>query len=158
MPAAGLPVASITTSIPSAAIIASASSVTKVVPCALASAKDFACEASGAQPTRRSASCARAGARSAIAMTWSPVVRGACARNIEPNLPAPMRPTRTGLPASARALSFAWRFMRYSAAVRCAPLSRQSSGRMSIGVKSRLAIQLGRLKRRIALSQRLSER
>src|SRR5262249_2786322 len=41
---------------------------------------------------------------------WSPGVRCACARNIEPNLPAPMRPTRTGLPASARARSFAARF------------------------------------------------
>src|SRR6266851_6451160 len=44
-------------------------------------------------------------------MTWNPAVRGAWARNIEPNLPAPINPTRTGRPASARARSFACRFI-----------------------------------------------
>ena len=45
---------------------------------------------------------AAAGSRSAMPNTCNPGVRRACARNIEPNLPAPIRPTRTGLPASAR--------------------------------------------------------
>src|SRR5258705_4223456 len=36
--------------------------------------------------------------------------------------------------------------------------TRQSSLSISIGVKSRLAIQVGRLRRRIALSQRLSDK
>jgi hypothetical protein len=35
-----------------------------------------------------------------------PRVRGACERNIDPNLPAPIRPRRTGFPASASAASF----------------------------------------------------
>ena len=33
-------------------------------------------------------------------------MRGACDKNIEPNLPAPIRPTRTGLPEPARSASF----------------------------------------------------
>ena len=36
--------------------------------------------------------------------TSSPGVCGTCDRNIEPNLPAPISATRTGLPAACRAL------------------------------------------------------
>ena len=32
-------------------------------------------------------------------------MRGTCARNMRPNAPAPIRPTRTGRPAAARAAS-----------------------------------------------------
>src|ERR1700730_15138717 len=103
-----------TTSIPAASIIAGASSVTKVPPLFTASATPHAAYCSRAQPTRASASHARSGARSATAATWNPGVRGAWARNIEPNLPAPMRPMRTGFPASARARSFAVRFTAVS--------------------------------------------
>ena len=41
----------------------------------------------------------------------TPGVRGTCARYIEPNLPAPMRPMRTGLPSAARCWSLAYRLM-----------------------------------------------
>src|SRR5262249_26722801 len=59
---------------------------------------------------RARAARARAGSRSAMPRRCSPGVRCAWARNIEPNLPAPMRPTRTSSPRSARAASFAPRF------------------------------------------------
>ena len=49
--------------------------------------------------------CARAGERSAMPSRCRPGVRGTCDRNIEPNLPAPMRPTRMGVPAWASAWS-----------------------------------------------------
>ena len=43
-----------------------------------------------------------------------PVVRRTCDRNIVPNLPAPIWPMRTGLPAVARSFSmderFTWAF------------------------------------------------
>ena len=57
------------------------------------------------QPTRRQASRARSGARSAMPESASPGVLGTCERNIEPNLPAPMRAARTGRPASTRRCS-----------------------------------------------------
>src|SRR5262249_9175963 len=41
-----------------------------------------------------------------------PFVVGTCARNMEPNLPAPIRTTRTGLPASTRAARREARFIR----------------------------------------------
>src|SRR6185437_7485365 len=102
---------SITTSMPGAAIIAAASSVMNVPPRFAASSIERAAYCSAGQPTRASASRARAGARSAMPATLRPGVRRACARNIEPNLPAPIRPTRTGFPASARALSLVARFI-----------------------------------------------
>ena len=37
---------------------------------------------------------------------------GTWARNIEPNLPAPISPTRTGWPAAARSVASVWRFTR----------------------------------------------
>ena len=46
------------------------------------------------QPVRASDARARSGARSAMPTTWMPGVCFACARYIEPNLPAPIRPTR----------------------------------------------------------------
>ena len=50
---------------------------------------------SSLQPTFRQALRATSGLRSAIAVTARPLVVGTWARNIEPNLPAPMRPTCT---------------------------------------------------------------
>ena len=43
--------------------------------------------------------------------TCMPSVSRAWARNMEPNFPAPMRPTVTGFPAALRASSNRWRFM-----------------------------------------------
>src|SRR6202035_2970150 len=63
------------------------------------------------QPTLRHASRARSGSRSTITGTSSPGVCGTCDRNIEPNLPAPISATRTGLPAVRRALSRRYKFM-----------------------------------------------
>ena len=48
--------------------------------------------------------------------TSSPAIVGTWFRNIEPNLPAPISPTRTGFPAAARCCSRRWRFIAYSAA------------------------------------------
>ena len=45
-----------------------------------------------------------------------PGVSRACARNMVPNLPQPISPTRTGRPASARSESRRWRFMLASKA------------------------------------------
>ena len=56
------------------------------------------------QPTVRHASRARSRSRSTMTDTSSPGVCGTCDRNIEPNFPAPISATRTGLPAAARAL------------------------------------------------------
>ena len=105
MPAAGLPVASITISTSGAAIVASASSVTQVVPLRPASAIVRAPKRSAAQPVRASEAFARSGARSAMPTTWMPGVCFACARYIAPNLPAPISATRSGRPAAARSLS-----------------------------------------------------
>ena len=68
---------------------------------------------SGRRPSRpaRSDARARSGDRSATAIRWMPGVRGACDRYIEPNLPAPIRPTRTGRPSLARRCSLANRDM-----------------------------------------------
>ena len=79
MPAAGLPVASITTSVAGCAIAARASSVTKVVPAFAASSSDARRVALGLPAHARERRRARArGARSATARTWSPGVRRAC--------------------------------------------------------------------------------
>ncbi len=107
MPAAGLPVASMTMSMNGLAISASVSSVTKVVALRAASSSDPTRKRSSGQPTRRIASCARAGERSETPTRWMPGVRHAWDRNIEPNFPAPIRPTRAGLPSAARSLSLA---------------------------------------------------
>ncbi len=45
-----------------------------------------------------------------VAETISPGIVGTCPRNIEPNLPAPIMPTRTGRPLSARICSREKRF------------------------------------------------
>src|SRR5262245_21399757 len=50
-----------------------------------------------------------------MATTWMPGVCYACARYIDPNLPAPIRPTRSGLFSAARATSMRWRFIDGSA-------------------------------------------
>ncbi len=63
------------------------------------------------QPTRRQASFARSGARSAITATSMPGVVGTWARNIEPNFPAPISPTRTGLAAATRCCNSRCRFI-----------------------------------------------
>jgi len=91
-PTAGLPVASTITSIwPEVAFAASAVKVVAAI-------------RSASQPTVRQASRARSGSRSTMTGTSSPGVCGTCARNIEPNFPAPIRATRTGFPAARRAL------------------------------------------------------
>ena len=105
--------------------------------------------------------------------TSSPSVVGTWLRNIEPNLPAPMRPTRTGRPASARARSRSWRNIARSGcgsgqagvpapapALSPAPTSsvRQSSASGSMGAKSRWAIHALRWKRRMWLSTWQSDR
>jgi hypothetical protein len=100
MPACGDPVASITTSTSSASHASRPLSV-KRVPARRASS----------QPTVRQACRARSGSRSAIAATSRPGIVGTWARNIEPNLPAPIRAARTGRPASARAWRRTVRFM-----------------------------------------------
>ena len=94
--------ASITTSRPSAATSAAASSVTKVVPLSKAAAKELAPTRSAGQPVRARAARAFSGSKSATAITWKPAVMRAWAKNMDPNLPAPIKPTRTGRPASAR--------------------------------------------------------
>src|ERR1700683_904038 len=57
------------------------------------------------------ASRARCGTRSAIPRIWMPGMRRAWDRNMVPNLPAPISPTRNGLAASARSCSRRWRFI-----------------------------------------------
>ena len=79
MPAAGDPVASITMSRSGSAIMR-----------ALSSNKRTDAMAESAQPTRCSASLARAGLRSAMAVMRTPGVWRAWDRYIEPNLPAPI--------------------------------------------------------------------
>src|SRR5579859_6787801 len=63
------------------------------------------------QPTVRQAARARSGSRSAITAISSPGVVGICDSSIEPNLPAPIRPTRTGLPLAVRSCSKRWRLI-----------------------------------------------
>jgi hypothetical protein len=59
-------------------------------------------DAEDSQPTLRQALRARSGSRSAMTETSSPAIIGTWFRNIDPNLPAPISPTRTGRPAAAR--------------------------------------------------------
>ena len=93
MPTAGLPVASTTTSmLPTSAFVPSAVNVVVAT-------------RSTSQPTVRQASRARCGSRSTMTGISRPGVCGTCDRNIEPNLPAPISATRTGLPAARRTLS-----------------------------------------------------
>ena len=99
MPAAGEPVASITMSTSGSAIIRALSSKRRTEPIA-----------ASAQPTRCSASLARAGLRSAIAVMRTPGVCRACDRYIEPNFPAPIRPMRSGLPRASRSFNKRCRF------------------------------------------------
>ena len=103
MPAAGDPVASITMSTSGSAIIRALSSKKRTEPIA-----------ASAQPTRWSASFARAGLRSAIAVIRTPGVCRAWDRYIEPNLPAPIRPTRSGLSARFALLQQAMQVHRRS--------------------------------------------
>src|SRR5271166_4255696 len=110
MPAAGMPVASTTTSISGHAIKATASAVTCVRLPLHASASEAAEIAGSAQPAVSSCVLARMTSRSATATTCMPRVTRACARNMVPNLPAPITPTVTGLPAASRLSNMAWRF------------------------------------------------
>src|SRR2546422_9345781 len=87
------------------------SSLTWVAPDVSAASSDAAAERSVAQPTRARLVRALAGARSAMPARWTPGVFGTCARYMVPNLPAPIRPTRSGLPCAARSESFAYRFI-----------------------------------------------
>ena len=63
--------------------------------------------AAASQPTRARLARAASGDRSAMPTRCTPGVRGICARYIEPNLPAPIRPTRIGLPVGLR-VAGAW--------------------------------------------------
>src|ERR1700716_3425254 len=93
------------------AISAAASSPTWVRRDLSASRSDAAPWASASQPAAPSWRRARATSRSASATRCMPGVRRTWARNMVPNLPAPMSPTVTGRPAAARARSIACRFM-----------------------------------------------
>ena len=75
-------------------------------PPATASPIDLAAARSGAAPLIANARRARSRSRSATPTTCSPGVRCACDRNIVPNLPAPIKPTRIGFSACARPASF----------------------------------------------------
>ena len=55
-----------------------------------------ACDAGGVPADDAACRLARSGSRSAITATSRPAIDGTCAKNIEPNFPAPMSPTRTG--------------------------------------------------------------
>src|SRR2546428_8938355 len=72
---------------------------------------DAAAERSVAQPTRARLVRALAGARSAMPARWTPGVFGTCARYMVPNLPAPIRPMRSGRLCAARSQSLAQRFI-----------------------------------------------
>src|SRR5215831_3511472 len=70
--------------------------------------------ASSLHPVVRSWRRAREASRSATATRCIPSVQRAWARNMVPNLPAPIRPTVTGRPAACRPSSMAWRFTERS--------------------------------------------
>ena len=97
-PTTGLPVASTTSTSPRA----NSSSAESVNTVSSTRAADH--------PTSKQARWARSTSRSAITVTSSGE-RGAWARNIEPNLPAPIRPTRTGRPAARRSTASRCRFI-----------------------------------------------
>ena len=159
-------------SIAGCATSACQSSPTCVVP-VLQRVVEASARACARRPSPRGRGCDRApsGDRSAMPTRCTPGVRGTCARYIAPNLPAPIRPTRSGLPSAARCWSLACRLMSgrhlqlvgrgLERARRRAVLPRQvdrvvaSAGNrragISIGVKSRCAMYSGRLKRRMWL-------
>src|SRR5689334_2229192 len=83
----------------------------KVVPLVRASASEDAAYCSAGQPVRPRLSRARLGDKSAMATRCRPGVRRTCDRNIEPNLPAPINSTRSGLCSAARCISIRCRFM-----------------------------------------------
>ena len=112
MPAAGLPVASTMTST-AEAISAAESSSTQVLPVRTASSSVRAAHCSALQPTRANDSRARPTSKSAMPTMCIPGVRMPWDRNMEPNLPAPIRPTRTGRPLAARACSMVKRLMAW---------------------------------------------
>ena len=105
MPVFGSPVASTMTSIRGSAIIASASSVRKVLPDRAASSSEAAPYCASGHDADFSCERARATLRSATATTCMPAVVRAWARNIVPNLPAPTTPTVTGRPCACRSSS-----------------------------------------------------
>ena len=101
MPAAGLPVASMTMSTSGAAI----SAVGVVADMRRAAGERvgeaLAASCSAGQPTRAER-LARARRRQVgdADQVRCPACAATCDRNIEPNLPAPIRPTRSGLPCA----------------------------------------------------------
>ena len=107
IPIAGLPVESMMMSMCGDLISAMPSSMIAVLPFLAACSSDVAENASSFQPTLRNAALARSGDRSAIPTMCKPGVRGTCDKYIDPNLPAPIMPTRTGFPAAARCSSLA---------------------------------------------------
>ena len=81
--------------------------------------------------------------------TSTPGIVGTWFRNIEPNLPAPIRPTRTGRPGGGALLQQAMEvhglFRRRCWSRRGRNRAARSSATGSIGVKSRCAIHSGRV-------------
>src|SRR5262249_3857528 len=72
--------------------------------------------------------------RWATAATCRPRVNRACARNMVPNLPAPIRPTVTGRPAASRSSSMVWRFTGASRMLaRGKPLLADGAGDENLG-------------------------
>ena len=120
-PARGSPVASTSTSSPDAPIRSMASSVRWVRPLASAAPQSGASSCSSGQPAPSSEARARSGFRSATPSTCRPGVRRAWARNMVPNLPPPITPTRIGRPASALRDN---RWNRFMAAPRRPPARR----------------------------------
>src|SRR5215831_10204929 len=134
MPAGGTPVASTITSICGQAISAGASSVTQVRPDLSASSSEAAENRACSQPAVANWLRARATSKSATATTCRPRVNRACARNMVPNLPAPIRPTVTGRPAASRSSSMVWRFTGASRVLaRGKPLLADGAGDENLG-------------------------
>ena len=98
---------STTTSMSGSRVIDCQSSVIQVLRVFNASSTECACARAGFQPTRARFARAATGERSAIATRCTPGVRGICARYIEPNFPAPIKPMRIGRPSASRRCSWA---------------------------------------------------
>ena len=86
-----------------------------VLPSLTAWSKEVAFNLSGFQPTRARLVRAASGDKSAMPTKCTPGVLGICARYMEPNLPAPIRPIRTGRLSAWRCKSLACKFMRQPA-------------------------------------------
>ena len=129
MPIRGSPVASITTSRAGCDSSVRASSQIWVAPVFAAPSRFGAAICSSLQPALRQLAAAFATSISAMPSTCRPLVRRACARNIVPNLPAPMIPARTGASVSARAANSMDRFIIVSSLSLRGRIGSYSAGR-----------------------------